>query len=160
MVAYTSRMRGAPMMLLAVLSLAQDCRCSRLSPEEQVRKTIDVAVKAVGERNIKLLAGLVSEQYADREGNKEQVVSQVRVLFLVYPNLHLVAKISSVECPEPVQARVVVFAALASIPGGVLPDLKNLSADVYRFDLTMANEDGTWRVLRAAWAPATMKDLL
>ena len=126
-----------------------------------MRKTIDVAVKAVSERNIKPLAALVSEQYTDREGNnKEQVVSQVRVLFVLYPNLHLIAKISSVECPEPSQAEVVVFAALASVPGGVLPDLRNLSADVYRFDLTMADEDGTWRVVRAAWAPATVKDLL
>jgi hypothetical protein len=53
-----------------------------------------------------------------------------------------------------------MFAALASVPGGVLPDLKNLSADVYRFDLTLADEDGTWRVVRAAWSPATVKDLL
>jgi hypothetical protein len=137
------------------------CRGRRPSPEEQARKAIDVAVKAVSERDIKPLAALVSDQYSDREGNdKEHVVSLVRVQFVLHPNLYLVAKISSVECPEPIQARMVVFAALASVPGGVLPDLRNLSADVYRFDLTLADEDGTWRVVRAAWAPATVKDLL
>jgi hypothetical protein len=140
---------------------APGCRGRRPSPEEQARKTIDVAVKAVSERNIKPLATLVSDQYSDREGNdKEQVVSLVRVQFVLHPNLYLIAKIFSVECPEPIQARMVVFAALASVPGGVLPDLTNLSADVYRFDLTLADEDGTWRVVRAAWAPATVKDLL
>ena len=49
---------------------------------------------------------------------------------------------------------------MASVPVGVLPDLRNLSADVYRFELTLVDEDGTWRVHRAAWAPATVKDLL
>jgi hypothetical protein len=146
---------------IALVLVAPGCRGGRLSPQEQVRKTIDIAVKAVGERDIKPLAALVSEQYTDREGNhKEQVVSQVRVLFVLHPNLYLIAKISSVECPEPIAASVVVFAALASVPKGVLPDLKNLSADVYRFDLTMVDEDGTWRVVRAAWAPATVKDLI
>jgi len=31
---------------------------------------------------------------------------------------------------------------------------------VYRFDLTMVDEDGAWRVVRAAWHPATTQDLL
>jgi len=147
--------------LVALVLSATGCRSKRLSPEEQVRKTIDEAVKAARERDIKGLASLVSDQYTDREGNdKEKVVSHVRVLFLLHRNLYVVAKVSSVACPEPVRARVVVFAALASVPSGVVPDLKKLSADVYRFDLTMVDEEGSWRVVRAAWAPATVKDLI
>ncbi len=155
-------MRPAPLLLsLVALLLAPDCRCSRLSPEEQARKAIDTVVKAVNQRDLKPVAASVSDQYTDREGNdKEHIVSLVRVQFLLHPNLYLVAKLSSLECPEAVQAHVVMFAALASVPGGVLPDLKNLSADVYRFDLTLADEDGTWRVVRAAWSPATARDLL
>jgi hypothetical protein len=147
--------------LIAFALASPGCRRPRLSPEEQVRKTIDGVVKAVGERDIKPVAAAVSEQYADREGNdKKQIVSQVRVQFLVHPNLYLVTKVTSVECPEPIQANVVLYAAMASVPVGVLPDLRNLSADVYRFELTLVDEDGTWRVHRAAWAPATVKDLL
>ena len=100
------------------------------------------------------------EDAAELQLQQEHIVSLVRVQFLLHQNLYLVAKLSSLECPEPVQARVVMFAALASVPGGILPDLKNLSADVYRFDLTLADEDGTWRVVRAAWSPATARDLL
>ena len=126
-----------------------------------MRKTIDSVIAAVRERDIKPVANAVSEQYSDRERNdKQHVLSLVRMQFVVHPNLHLVAKISSIECPEPVQARVLMFAALASVPPGVLPDLRKLSADVFRFDLTMADEDGTWRVQRASWAPATVQDLL
>ena len=148
-------------LLIALVLAAPGCRRSRLTPEEQVRKAIDIVVKAVGERDIKPVAVSVSEQYADREGNdKQHIVSLVRVQFVLHPNLYLVVKIASVECPEPIQARAVVYAAMASVPAGVLPDLRNLSADVYRFDLALADEDGTWRVRRAAWAPALAKDLL
>lgn len=160
-------MFGARMsILLIVITLAATlavtgCRRPRLSPEQQVRKAIDAVVAAVRDRELKSVAASVSEQYADSEGSdKKQLVSQVRVQFLLHPNLYLIAKITSVECPEPGQASVVVYAAMASVPAGVLPDLRNLSADVYRFELTLADEDGTWRVRRAAWNPATVKDLL
>jgi hypothetical protein len=148
-------------LFIAVIMTATGCRRPRLSPEDQVRKAIDAVVAAVRERDIKPVAAAVSAHYADSEGNdKQQVVSQVRVQFLLHPNLYLIAKITSIECPEPGQASVVVYAAMASVPAGVLPDPRNLSADVYRFELTLADEDGTWRVRRAAWHPATVKDLL
>jgi len=147
---------------VALLALVvPGCRRPRLTPEQQVRKAIDAVVAAVRERDLKPVAASVSDQYADSEGNdKKQIVSQLRVQFLVHPNLYLMAKTSSVECPEPGQASAVVYAAMASVPAGVLPDLRNLSADVYRFELALVDEDGTWRVRRAAWHPATVKDLL
>jgi hypothetical protein len=155
-----SRVQMSVLFIVVALT-ATGCRRSRLSPEEQVRKAIDAVVAAVRERDIKPVAASVSGQYADSEGNdKKQIVSQVRVQFLLHPNLYLIAKITSVECPEPGQASVVVYAAMASVPAGVMPDLRNLSADVYRFDLMLVDEDGTWRVRRAAWNPATVKELL
>ncbi len=155
-------MRPAPLLLLAAVLLAPACRCSRQSPEERARRAIDTVVKAVNERDLKPVAAAVSERYTDEEGNdKRQVVAMVRAQFLLHRNLYLVAKLSSLECPEPITAQAVVFAAMASVPvAGMLPDLRNLSADVYRFELTLADEDGTWRVLRASWSPATAQDLL
>ena len=155
-------MRRLPVfVVLVALLAASGCRRSRLSPEEQVRRAIDRVVKAVGERDIKPVAAAVSAQYADKEGNdKQNVVSLVRVQFLLHPNLYLFAKTFSVECPKPNEARALVFAAMASVPAGVPPDLKNLSADVYRFDIVLVQEDGTWRVLGADWGPATVQDLL
>jgi len=120
-----------------------------------------VAIKAVRERDMKTLADAVSEHYSDRDQNsKQRVLSLVRMQFVVHPNLYLLAKLSSVECPQPAQGQVVMFAAMASVPSGRVPDLRKLSADVYRFDLTMIDEDGTWRVVHATWAPATVRDLL
>ena len=137
------------------------CRRSRSSPEERVRKVVGEVVEAVREKDLKLVAATVSEQYADPEGNdKKQVVSLLRVQFLVHPNLYLVARIASVECPQPIQAQVIVYAAMLSVPAGVVPDLRQLSAEVYRFELMMIDEDGVWRVRQAAWHPATTQDLV
>jgi hypothetical protein len=146
---------------LALALAATGCHRSRPSPEEQVRKAIDDVIKAAGERDIKPVAASVSPAYADKEGNdKKQIVALVRVQFLLHPNLYLVAKVASVECPEPIQARAIVYVAMASVPAGGLPDLRHLAADVYRFECTLVDEDGTWRVRRAAWAPASARDLL
>ena len=126
-----------------------------------MRQAIDTVVKAVNERKLGPVVAAVSEQYSDEEGNKkEQIVGYLRAQFILRQNLYLVVKLSSLECPEPGGARVVAFAAMAATSGGALPDLRNLSADVYRFDIRMADEDGVWRVVGADWSPATIKDLL
>jgi hypothetical protein len=49
---------------------------------------------------------------------------------------------------------------MASVPMESLPDLAKSQADVYRFDLSFADEDGIWRVRNATWAEASVKDLL
>lgn len=155
-------MRRAPALLLLVCTVAvPKCRCSQSTPEEQVRQAIDSVVKAVNDRELKPVAAAISDQYADDDGNhKEQLVGYLRAQFVLRRNLYLVVKLSSIACPEPTQAKVVAFAAMAATSGGVLPDLRNLSADVYRFDIHMADEDGAWRVVGADWKPATVKDLL
>jgi hypothetical protein len=152
--------RALPLLVVA-LFVEPGCRCSRPTPEEQVRKAIDDAVQAVRERDIKPLAKAVSDSYADRERNdKQKILSLLRMHFVLHPNLYLIAKVASVDCPSPAEARVVMFAALASVPPGVVPDPRKIAADVFRFELAMADEDGTWRVVSATWAPASVKDLL
>jgi hypothetical protein len=152
--------RALSSFLLVLLLLAPGCRRARLSPEQQVRKAIDVAVQAVRERELKPLGKAVSDSYADREGNdKQRILSLVRMQFVLHPNLYLLVKVAAVDCPAPGEARAVVFAAMASVPPGVVPDPRQIAADVYRFELAMADEDGTWRVLGAAWQPASVADL-
>jgi len=155
-------MRRLPAIFLLFCVIAVPaCRCSKSTPEEQVRQAIDTVVKAVNERQLGPVAAAISEQYSDEDGNhKEQLVGYLRAQFILRQNLYLVVKLSSLECPEPGHARVGAFAAMAATSGGALPVLRSLSADVYRFDIRMADEDGVWRVVGADWSPATVKDLL
>lgn len=153
--------RVATTWLIILLALAPGCRCSRSAPEERVRQAVDEVIKAVNDQQLKPVAAAVSEQYADAHGNgKEQIVGYLRAQFILRRNLYLVVKLSSLACPEPTRARVVAFAAMAAVSGQGLPDVRTLSADVYRFDIKMADEDGVWRVVGAEWTPATVKDLL
>ena len=127
-----------------------------------MRQAIDTVVKAVNERKLGPVVAAISEQYSDEDGNrKEQIVGYLRAQFILRQNLYLVVKLSSLECPEPGRARVVAVRGHGcATSGGALPDLRNLSADVYRFDIRMADEDGVFRVVGADWSPATVKDLL
>jgi hypothetical protein len=146
--------------LLLLVAMAAACH-SRLSPEQRVRQAIQGVVKAAAARDLKPIAAFVSDRYADDEHNdKQQVVSLVRVQFVLHPNLYLVTKIASLACPAPAQADVVLFAAMASVPASGLSDLSRWSGDVYRFELALVDENGTWRVRRASWTQASVQDLL
>jgi hypothetical protein len=147
-------------LLLLGLGAMPACR-KRLSAEDQVREAIASAVEGVRERKVKKVAAIVSSQYADQEGrDRQSIVDLARAQILLRPNLFLVTRISSVACPEAGQCDAVVLAAMASVPTQDLSGLASSQADVYRFDLGLVDEDGSWRVRRASWAPASVKDLL
>jgi hypothetical protein len=147
-------------LVLLGLGAAHACR-KRVSAEDQVRQAIASAVEGVRERKVKKLAAIVSSQYSDKEGRDRQaVVDLARAQILFRPNLYLVTRISSVVCLEAVRCEAVVLAAMASVPTQDLSGLASSQADVYRFDLDLADEDGSWRVRSASWAPASVKDLL
>ena len=148
------------LLLALLLGLAPGCR-KRVSAEDQVREAIDSAAQGVRDRKVKKVAAIVSQQYADKEGHDRQAILGVlRAHILLRPNLYLVTRISSVVCEELGQCGVRMLAAMASVPTETLPDLVKLQADVYRFDLTLVDEDGSWRVRSAVWYPASAKDLL
>ena len=146
--------------LLVGLVAMPTCR-KRLSVQEQVREVIARAVEGVRERKVKKVVAIVSSQYADKEGRDRQAIADlVRAHILIRPNLYLVTRISSVDCEQPGQCDALVLAAMASVPTETLSDLARSQADLYRFDLSLVDEDGSWRVRSATWAPASVKDLL
>jgi hypothetical protein len=142
------------------LAAASACR-KRLSPEDRVREVIEGAVEGAREHKVKKVVAIMSSRYADKEGRDRQaLVDLVRAHILLRPNLYLVAHVSSVACEQPGQCDAQVLAAMASVPTKALSDLPKSQADIYRFDLSLVDEDGTWRVRTANWARASVKDLL
>ncbi len=69
----------------------------------------------------------------------------MRAHILLRPSVFLLTHVSSVSC-EPSECQAAVVAAMASVPSQSLSDLLKSQADVYRFDLTLVDEDGAWRV--------------
>jgi len=142
---------------LVVVMLLTGCRDARTSPEEQVRTLINSATAAAEQKQIGTLRDLISERYADDQGqNKRAIEALLRLHFLRNENLHLYAHIQSVTLPQPDRAQATVLVAMAGVPMVSAQDLIAVRADLYRFEIEFAREDKTWRVQRAAWRRAEL----
>jgi hypothetical protein len=150
-------------LLVALLLVAPACKRA-LTPEQQVRAAIAAAEKAAQEKDLRALGGFVSERYNDGENDRPLVLGLVRLQFLRFPSIHLLVRVSAVEFPQPGEARAVAFVAMASLPIAAASDLSRMTAELYRFDLELAEEGnrgkGPWRVRSARWAPARPGDFL
>jgi hypothetical protein len=150
-------------LLLALLLLAPACKRA-LTPEEQVRAAIAAAEKAAEEKNLRALGEIVSERYSDGENDRPLMLGLMRLQFLRFPSIHLLVRVASVTFPQPAEAHAVAFVAMAALPIPGAADLTRMTADLYRFDLELADEGtrgkGPWRVRSARWAPARPADFL
>lgn len=147
--------------LLASLGVAVACGGTD-SPEERVRTALAEMERAVEARDLGAARAHVSETYADARGNdKRAVQSLVTAAVLRNPSIHLLSRIARLEVREVGEnriARVRVFVAMASTPLPAVGDLARIRADLYRFDLELADEGDAWRVVGADWAPASATD--
>lgn len=147
-------------LLVFSAALASACR-KRRSAEAEVREAIESAAQGARDRKLKTIAAIVSQEYRDKDGNdRKAILDVVRANILLRPNVFLISHVASVTCTPSATCEAIVVAAMASVPSQSLSDLLRSQADVYRFDLTFAAEDGTWRVRSAAWRPASPQDLL
>jgi hypothetical protein len=146
--------------LLLALALAA-CRSTPDTPEGQIRAEIARAEQAAEEKDIGTLKGLVSDAYRGDEGlDKKTLALLLAQEFMRHQSIHLFTRISSIEIDPPGQARVVAFVAMAGRPIASPDELAAVRADVYRYDLELAEEEPRhWRVTSATWRPAEMEDL-
>jgi hypothetical protein len=140
--------------VVLVVALLAGCR-SRATPEQQVRAVIARAADAAEDKDLKTLAGLVSDRFAGPEGmDRAAVVQLLQLQFVRYPAIHVLVRVPSVGFAEPGTAQVTLLAAMASLPLKTPGDLTRAGADIYRFDLILAEESkGQWRVQSATWSP-------
>ena len=149
------------MLGIVVALLLPGCRGERASPEAEVRALINDAVTAAGQKHIGALKDLISENYADDQGqNKRAIENLLRLQFLRNETVHLYAHIQSVTLPQPDRAQAIVLVAMAGVPIASVQELPLLRADLHRFEIDFARENKTWRVQRAAWQRAELGEFL
>ncbi len=124
------------------------------SPEDEVRAVIGAAEQAAEARDASALLDLVADDYRDPRGNgAEEIRRYVRGYLVAHQSIALLTRIDSIELPATdlarVQATVGMVGKEAEAAGAW-----DLAADLYEFDVTLAREDGEWRVTRAEWRPA------
>ena len=152
------RQLGVTVSLALVLLGAPGCWSDRESPESRVRTTVMRAETLAEAKDLAGLKDLVSDGYRDDAGqDKRAIMGLLFVQFRRHESIHLLTRIDRVDIQEG-RAAVTVFAAMAGRPIPSASDLPALSADLYRFDLRLADERGAWRVTTAAWRPALLSD--
>jgi hypothetical protein len=156
--------RLARLALLAAIALLAGPGCSPEpeSPEARMRALLEQMEVAAEQKNLRLLKAMVSEQYSDEHHNDRQaILGLLTYHFLRHQSIHLLARVTSIEFPEPGQASVSVYVAMAGRPIPDVDALTRLRADLYRFDFRLGEggESG-WLVTGAAWRPAETADFL
>jgi hypothetical protein len=141
------------------LVFALGCGADETTPEDQVRRVLAALESAAQARDVGALKNQLSESYKDAQGNdRRAVLGMATGHFMRNKSVYVLTRIVAVEIAEPGFASAEALVALAGTPirdAGALPEVH---ADLYRFDLRLRDERGTWRVISAAWQPATLSD--
>jgi hypothetical protein len=104
---------------------------------------------------------MISEKYSDSQGqDKKAVEAMLRYYFLRNQTIHLFTRIRQISFPQPDVAQADVMVAMAGQPISGAEDLERLRADLHRFEITLARENGEWKVIRAEWRRAEFADFL
>lgn len=147
---------------IVVLILLCTVACGKTeTPEAQIRALMSAAAAAAEKKEVATLRAMVSDKYSDAQGqDKRGVEGVLRIYFLRNESLNLFTRTASVAFPEKDKAVAVVYVGMAAQPVATAQELERLRADLYRFEMTFAKEEKTWRVARAEWRPAELGDFI
>ncbi|MCB1858328.1 MAG: hypothetical protein KDI63_08650 [Gammaproteobacteria bacterium] len=128
------------------------------SPDQRIRALIAAGEAAIEAGSLRQIGELISPAYQDPQGHgRRELMALVSMQLMRHANIHLLVQIEHIELEYQQRAKVVLFAAMASGLADVR-DLGALQADLYRFDIQVAEEDGRWLVVGAQWRPASRED--
>ncbi len=120
------------------------------SPESQVRAVVAEAREAAEARDASRLFGLIASDYRDPRGfGADELKRYLRGWLIAHQSVRLLTRVNSVEFPAEGLARLSVTVGMVGRETG--GEAWDLAADVYDLDVTLAREDGEWRVIRADW---------
>jgi hypothetical protein len=147
--------------LLSVASFTGACSSGRDSPEAQVRALLKQGEAAAENKESAVLRQMVSEKYADSQGQDKKAIDAIlRYYFLRNQSIHLFTRIRQISFPRPDLAQADVMVAMAGQPITDTEQLEKIRADLHRFEISLARENGEWKVISAEWRRAEFADFL
>lgn len=121
------------------------------TPEDEIRAFVSKAEESAEARDASALVGLVAPDYRDGSGrDAEEIRRFVRGYLLMHQSIRLLTRIEEIDLKGPDVARLRVVVGMLGRESDV-ESAWDLAADVYEFDVTLARENGDWRVTRADW---------
>ena len=151
---------GGAWLAIVLLGLTS-CDSPPQTPEARIRALFSEVERASRERDLTTLRDMISESYSDTRGRDKADVSAIlTAYYLRRGSIYVLTRVRSLDLQENGRARTSVFAGLARAPTLDFGELSRPQADIYVFDLELAEEeDKNWRVTRAAWRRARPADL-
>ncbi len=137
------------------------CGGEAVTPEERVRAWLQAAEAAAEKAQVTVLRDMISARYKDgKERNRRAMVKLLALYFRRHHSIHVLTRIDSIDFRKQDLAKVVLYAAMAASPIEGAQSLTNIKADLHRFELYLTEEDGEWKLLSAAWVPASTQDFI
>ena len=148
--------------LAAAMVLLLLAGCARQdTPEQRIRAFIDRIAAAAEARAWNDFDAYLAEDFSDGRGlTRREALAVVARYILAHRSIHVFQRVRQIEVRDPRHARAVVLAALAGSPVDAPEDLARIDADLYRFELELADEGDGFRVRSAAWQPVGLEALL
>lgn len=151
---------GHTLILALALALIGGCAGDQ-TPEQRVRAFIDQVAASAEARAWGDFDGYLAEDYEDARGlSRREVLAILTRYILAHRNIHVFQRVREIEVRDPRHARAVVLAALAGSPVAGPEDLARLAADLYRFEVELADDGDGFRVTKGAWHPVGLESLL
>jgi hypothetical protein len=150
------------LILAATLTLALLGGCAEDDdPEQRVRAFIDQVAASAEARAWSDFNAYLAVDYSDNRGlTRREALGVVTRYLLAHRSIHVFQRVRQIEVRDPRHARALVLAALAGSPVAGPDDLARLDADLYRFEIELADEGDGFRVTSATWQPVGLEALL
>jgi len=135
----------------ALLCLTACSSEPRVSPEQQVRKTIASIESGIEARSLSAIMAHVCDDYQDHLGQTKKDVARIMQLQIIRnQNIHIFSRIKSIEIDQGT-ASVELSSAMASRAIDLSLESNRLKADTVKFSLLMEHTGDDWQVCSGSW---------
>ena len=134
-----------PAFALAVLATG----CGANDPEAEIRALIAAAEEAAEARDVGFFSATLADDYRDARGNdRETMLRTLRGYFIANQRIEILSRVDEIVIEGDGSARAVVHAGMVGRRADAAL-IDGIDADLYRFELTLVDDGGEWRVFRA-----------
>jgi len=124
---------------------------SDLSPEQQIRESLEAIEAGVEARSLSAIMEHISEDYQDHRGHTKKDVAAIMQLQIIRnQNINIFTRIKSIEITDQIAA-VELSSAMASRAIDLSVESNRLKADTARFSLVLKQEGKQWRIQSGSW---------
>jgi hypothetical protein len=139
-------------LIALVFALTSACGGPPDAPEEALRRWVADAQAAAESEDRDALMSMLSQNYADARGNDYEDVGQMLgFYFLRQDSVVLISKIDEIEVSGASGADLAALVTLSVGMAGANDAALGFSADAYRFELELEQDDDEWLLIAARW---------